>query len=155
MDEKHTLVLILSTSCVASNNVSFDPCCFFLLRLLCSWNRSCPSSVGWRTDWRTDCLTDWLSTCTWTCCWSMEFNGHAMAASPSNDIMVWAYLKTDCSDPSPRNEEGLPSPFLSPPPPFLLHPPLTSPSFALLFHTLLLSFNSFNFIYLLLEQKRR
>lgn len=58
----------------------------------------------------------------------MEFNGHTTAASLSDDIMVWAYLKTDCSDPSPRNEEGLPSPFLSPlpHPPFLSHPPLTS-----------------------------
>lgn len=78
----------------------------------------------------------------------MEFNGHAAAASLGGDIMVSGYLKTDCSDPSPWNEEGLPSAFLSslpPPPPFLSHPPLTSPSFALLFHTYLLFFNSFIF----------
>lgn len=93
-----------------------------------------------------DCLTDFR--CVSTCWRSMEFNGHAAAASLGGDIMVSGYLKTDCSDPSPRNEEGLPSAFLSSPstpPPFLSHPPLTSPSYALLFHTLLLSFNSFNF----------
>lgn len=63
--------------------------------------------------------------CVSTCWRSMEFNGHAAAASLGSDIMVWGYLKTDCSDPSPRNEEGLPSAFLSSlPPPSSL--PLTS-----------------------------
>lgn len=76
--------------------------------------------------------------CVLTCWWSMEFNGHAAAASLGGDIIVSSYLKTDFSDPSPQNEEGLPSAFLSslpPPPPFLSHPLLTSPSFTLLSHT--------------------
>lgn len=94
-------------------------------------------SLDGRTDFR----------CVSTCWRSMEFNGHVAAASRGGDIMVSGYLKTDCSDPSPSNEEGLPSAFLSsppPPPPFLSHPPLTSPSFGL-FHTFLLPSNSFNF----------
>lgn len=43
----------------------------------------------------------------------MEFNGQSITASLTNDIMLSGYLKTDCSDPSPWNEEGLPSPLLS------------------------------------------
>ncbi len=69
-----------------------------------------------------------------TCWWSIGFNGRSLTASLSGDIMVSGYFKTDCSDPLPWNEEGLPSPLLSccllPSPPFLspLSPHITFPS---------------------------
>lgn len=59
----------------------------------------------------------WLSDFRWV--WARPADGRwslmdkALLHLPLDDIMVSGYFRTDCSDPLPRNEEGLPSPHVS------------------------------------------
>lgn len=59
----------------------------------------------------------WLSDFRWVWAWPADgrwsLMDKALLHLPLDDIMVSGYFRTDCSDPLPRNEEGLPSPHVS------------------------------------------